>query len=215
MALHADEEGAPHVHARQVWLYSDKDGMQAVGQDKCLQAAGIPLPHPDKPRSRYNNRKQTASRMMREQFFSICREHGFGSMLETTPREASRSGRELEDYKANEAQKRAQAAEARARAAEERTQQAEASLKRVKRAKGQAQERTQRAQEQAEQQQAENNALKVIEGEIRSKMEREQRTARQLSEMNQKARKKLQRTQKQLEEQQNQLEQEWDEPEWG
>lgn len=107
MALHADEEGAPHVHARQVWLYSDKDGMQAVGQDKCLQAAGIPLPHPDKPRSRYNNRKQTASRMMREQFFSICREHGFGSMLETTPREASRSGRELEDYKAIQAMKKA------------------------------------------------------------------------------------------------------------
>lgn len=199
MALHADEEGAPHVHARQVWLYSNKDGMQAVGQDKCLQAAGIPLPHPDKPRSRYNNRKQTASRMMREQFFSICREHGFGSMLETTPREASRSGRELEDYKANEAQKRAQSAEARARAAEERTQQAEASLKRVKRAKGQAQERTQRAQEQAEQQQAENNALKVIEGEIRSKMEREQRTARQLSEMNQKARQELKKVKEQLE----------------
>ena len=230
MALHADEEGAPHVHARQVWLYSDKDGMQAVGQDKCLQAAGIPLPHPDKPRSRYNNRKQTASRMMREQFFSICREHGFGSMLETTPREASRSGRELEDYKANEAQKRAQAAEMRAKMAEEKTRQAETSLQRIKGAKTHAQKRTQRAQEQAQEQESRNSTLRATESEIRGRMEREQRTARQLAEMNQKARQELRKTrkqlevlkpylskaeQKQLEEQQRQLEQEWDEPEWG
>ena len=54
-------------------------------------------------------------------------------------------------------------------------------------------------------------------------MEQEQRTARQLAEMNENARKKLEALkpylskaeQKQLEEQQRQLEQEWDEPEWG
>lgn len=199
MALHVDEEGAPHIHMRRAWIYRDENGIESIAQNKTLQAAGIPLPHPDKPAGRHNNRKQTFSQMERKALYEICREYGIESLLEMQPREKSQSGREFEDYKASKAEERAKAAEMRARAAEERTQQAEASLKRVKRAKGQAQERTQRAQEQAEQQQAENNALKVIEGEIRSKMEREQRTARQLSEMNQKARQELKQVKEQLE----------------
>ena len=104
MALHMDEEGAPHIHERKAWLYTDKDGLEAVGQEKSLQQAGIEPPHPEQPRTRYNNRKQTASKMMREKFFEICRVHGLGFMLETAPREKSRSGRELEDYKAGEAE---------------------------------------------------------------------------------------------------------------
>ena len=230
MALHMDEEGAPHIHERKAWLYTDKEGFEAVGQDKALQRAGIEPPHPEQPRTRYNNRKQTASKMMREKFFEICRAHGLGFMLETTPREKSRSGRELEDYKASEAEKRAQAAEMRARMAEERAKQAEASLQKIKGAKTHAQKRTQQAQERAREQEGKNRSLQAAESQIRSNMEREQTTARQLVEMNEKARKKLQRTQKQLEalkpylskaeqkqleEQQRQLEQEWDEPEWG
>ena len=205
MALHTDEQGAPHVHARQVWLYRDKQGLQAVGQDKCLQAAGIPLPHPEQPRTRYNNRKQTASKMMREQFFQICR--AYGLELETQPRERSQSGLTQIEYKARQEEKK---------------------LNKIKGAKVYAQERTQKAQEQAQKQEDKNRSLQATESRIRSKMEQEQRTARQLAEMNQKARQTLREMQKQLEvlkpylskaeqkqleEQQKQLEREWDEPE--
>lgn len=230
MALHVDEEGAPHIHMRKAWIYRDENGIESIAQSKTLQAAGIPLPHPDKPAGRHNNRKQTFSQMERKALYEICRGYGLESLLETKPRERSRSGREFEDYKASKAEERAKAAEMRAKMAEEKTKQAEASLQRIKGAKTHAQKRTQRAQEQAQEQEGRNSTLRATEGKIRERMEQEQRTARQLAEMNEKARKKLQRTQKQLEalkpylskaeqkqleEQQRQLEQEWDEPEWG
>lgn len=230
MALHVDEEGAPHIHMRRAWIYRDENGIESIAQSKTLQAAGIPLPHPDKPQGRHNNRKQVFSAMERQALYEICRGYGLESLLETKPREKSKSGRELEDYKASEAEKRAQAAEMRARMAEEKARQAEASLQKIKSAKTHAQRRTQQAQERAQEKEGRNSTLRAAESEIRSNMEKEQRTARQLAEMNEKARKKLQRTQKQLEalkpylsqaeqkqleEQQNQLEQEWDEPEWG
>lgn len=230
MALHVDEQGAPHIHMRKAWIYRDENGIESIAQSKTLQAAGIPLPHPDKPAGRHNNRKQTFSQMERKALYEICRGYGLESLLETKPRERSKSGREFEDYKASQAEERAQAAEMRAKVAEEKTKQAEASLQRIKGAKTHAQKRTQRAQEQAQEQEGRNSTLRATEGKIRERMEQEQRTARQLAEMNEKARKKLQRTQKQLEalkpylskaeqkqleEQQRQLEQEWDEPEWG
>lgn len=230
LALHVDEEGAPHIHMRRAWIYRDENGIESIAQSKALQAAGIPLPHPDKPAGRHNNRKQVFSAMERQALYEICLGYGLESLLETKPREKSWSGRELEDYKASEAEKRAQAAEMRAKMAEEKTRQAEASLQKIKGAKTHAQKRTQRAQERAQEQEGRNSTLRATEGEIRERMEQEQRTARQLAEMNEKARKKLQRTQKQLEalkpylskaeqkqleEQQRQLEQEWDEPEWG
>lgn len=199
MALHVDEEGAPHIHMRKAWIYRDENGTESIAQNKALQAAGIPLPHPDKPAGRHNNRKQSFSAMERQALYEICRGYGLESLLETKPREKSRSGRELEDYKASEAEKRAQAAEMRARMAEEKTRQAEASLQKIKGAKTHAQKRTQRAQEQAQEQESRNSTLKATEGEIRGKMEREQTTARQLAEMNQKARQELRKTRKQLE----------------
>lgn len=206
MALHMDEQGAPHIHERKVWLYKDKDGFDAVGQDKTLQRAGIEPPHPEQPRTRYNNRKQTASKMMREQFFEICRKHGLESMLETEPQEKSRSGLELIDYKANKAEERAQAAELRANVAEQRTEQAEQKrnsaleeLERIKRAKQHARERTKKAQEQAERQQVENSRLRAIEGQIRGNMEQQQRISLQLEEMNKKTRREIKQTKEQLE----------------
>ena len=230
MALHVDEEGAPHIHMRRAWIYRDENGIESIAQSKTLQAAGIPLPHPDKPQGRHNNRKQTLSAMERQALYEICQEYGLESLLEMQPREKSQSGREFEDYKASKAEERAKAAEMRARMAEEKTKQAEESLRKIKGAKTHAQKRTQQAQERAREQESKNRSLQAAESQMRSNMEKEQRTARQLAEMNQKARKKLQRTQKQLEalkpylskaeqrqleEQQNQLEQEWDEPEWG
>lgn len=230
IALHVDEEGAPHIHMRKAWIYRDENNVESIAQSKTLQAAGIPLPHPDKPAGRHNNRKQTFSAMERQALYEICQEYGLESLLEMQPREKSQSGREFEDYKASKAEERAKAAEMRARMAEEKTKQAEESLRKIKGAKTHAQKRTQQAQERAREQEGKNRSLQAAESQMRSNMEKEQRTARQLTEMNQKARKKLQRTQKQLEalkpylskaeqrqleEQQNQLEQEWDEPEWG
>lgn len=58
IALHVDEEGAPHIHMRRAWIYKDENGTESIAQSKALQAAGIPLPHPDKPAGRHNNRKQ-------------------------------------------------------------------------------------------------------------------------------------------------------------
>lgn len=199
MALHVDEQGAPHIHMRRAWIYRDENGIESIAQSKTLQAAGIPLPHPDKPAGRHNNRKQVFSAMERQALYEICREYGIESLLEMQPRERSRSGREFEDYKASKAEERAQAAEMRARMAEEKTRQAEASLRKIKGAKEHAQKRTQRAQEQAQEQEGRNNTLRAAESEIRGKMEREQTTARQLAEMNEKARQELKETRAELE----------------
>lgn len=198
IALHVDEEGAPHIHMRKAWIYRDENNVESIAQSKTLQAAGIPLPHPDKPAGRHNNRKQTFSAMERQALYEICQEYGLESLLEMQPREKSKSGRELEDYKASEAEKRAQAAEMRAKMAEEKTRQAETSLQKIKNAKTHAQRRTQQAQERAQEQEGKNSTLRAAESEIRSNMEKEQRTARQLAEMNQKARQELKEAKEQL-----------------
>lgn len=127
VALHMDEQGAPHIHERRAWVYTDKAGNLAISQNKSLEQMGVELPNPDKPRSRFNNRKQSFSRMCREHLLQICREHGFE--IEEIPQEKSRSGRTLEDYKAGEAERRAAEAEHRRafseRAAESAEKQAE------------------------------------------------------------------------------------------
>lgn len=127
VALHMDEQGAPHIHERRAWVYTDKDGNTAISQNKSLEQMGVELPNPDRPRGRFNNRKQVFSRMCREHLLQICREHGLE--IEEIPQEKSKSGRTLEDYKAGEAEKRAAEAERRRefseRAAESAEKQAE------------------------------------------------------------------------------------------
>lgn len=90
VALHMDEQGAPHIHERRAWVYTDKDGNTAISQNKSLKQMGVELPNPDRPRGRFNNRKQTFSRMCREHLLQICREHGLE--IEEIPQEKSRSG---------------------------------------------------------------------------------------------------------------------------
>ena len=118
VALHMDEQGAPHIHERRAWVYTDKDGNTAISQNKSLEQMGIELPNPDRPRGRFNNRKQTFSQMCREHLLQICKEHGLE--VEEIPQEKSRSGRTLEDYQAGEAEKRAADAEKRAAEADRR-----------------------------------------------------------------------------------------------
>lgn len=73
-ALHMDES-TPHIHLRKVWMYKE-DGINMIGQEKALEHAGIPLPNPDLPVSKYNNRKMTYDRMMRQKLYDLCKERG-------------------------------------------------------------------------------------------------------------------------------------------
>lgn len=127
VALHMDEQGAPHIHERRAWVYTDKDGNTAISQNKSLEQMGVELPNPDRPRGRFNNRKQTFSKRCREHLLQICKEHGLE--IEEIPQEKSKSGRTLEDYQAGEAEKRAAEADRRRqfseRAAESAEKQAE------------------------------------------------------------------------------------------
>lgn len=100
VALHADESGGIHLHERKAWIYTDQDGHTAIGQNKALQAMGIERPDPQKPQSRYNNAKQTYSQMLREKFVEICR--GYGLDIIQEPKEKSRSGLTLAEYKAQQ-----------------------------------------------------------------------------------------------------------------
>lgn len=123
VALHMDEQGAPHIHERRAWVYTDRDGSFAISQNKALEQMGVEFPNPNKPRSRFNNRKMTFSRMCREHLLQICREHGLE--IEEIPQEKSRSGRTLEDYQAGEAEKRAAEADRRRQFSERAAESAE------------------------------------------------------------------------------------------
>lgn len=105
-AMHLDERGAPHIHERHVWTYTDADGHLAVGQARALKQMGIERPHPEQPRSRYNNEKMTYTQAVRERFVEICRQRGLE--IETTPRERSQSGLTLIEYQARQEEQRLQ-----------------------------------------------------------------------------------------------------------
>lgn len=99
-AMHLDEQGAPHIHERHVWTYTDADGHLAIGQARALEQMGIERPHPEQPRSRYNNAKQTYTQAVRETFVEICRRRGLE--IETQPQERSQSGLTLLEYQSRQ-----------------------------------------------------------------------------------------------------------------
>ena len=170
MALHVDEQGAPHVHMRKSYVYSDKNGVESISQNKTLEGAGIPLPHPDKPTGRHNNRKQTFSAMERQAMYEICRGYGLSSFIETKPRERSKSGQTMIEYQARQAEERAKAAEMRARSAEQKALQMEqerdaarAERERIRGALTHARTRAEKAKEKAQEQELKNQQA-VIDG---------------------------------------------------
>ncbi len=123
VALHVDEQGAPHIHKRGVWI-AHEDGLEVVGQAKALAEMGISAPDPDKKYGKYNNAKMTYTKECREHLAELCREHGLD--LELTPKEHSKSGLALEEYKAQQEQEKARQAQQeleQARQAERQTQQ--------------------------------------------------------------------------------------------
>lgn len=123
VALHMDEQGAPHIHERRAWVYTDKDGNLAISQNKALEQMGIELPNPDRPRGRFNNRKQVFSRMCREHLLQICREHGLE--IEEIPQEKSRSGLSHVAYMTRQEEEKAASAERRRQFSERAAESAE------------------------------------------------------------------------------------------
>lgn len=123
VALHMDEQGAPHIHERRAWVYTDKAGNLAISQNKSLEQMGVELPNPDKPRGRFNNRKMTFSRMCREHLLQICREHGLE--IEEIPQERSRNGLTQTEYKARQEEEKARQADRRREFSERAAESAE------------------------------------------------------------------------------------------
>ena len=94
-ALHMDET-TPHIHERHVFDCKNKYGELCPQQKKALEALGIPLPEPDKPRGRHNNRKMTFDKICRELLFEICRKHGLE--IEEEPAYGGRKYLEKQEY---------------------------------------------------------------------------------------------------------------------
>ena len=80
-ALHLDE-GTPHIHERHVFDCENKYGELCPQQEKALEELGIPLPNPDKKKSRNNNRKQTFDAECRKMLFAICAKHNLHLQIE-------------------------------------------------------------------------------------------------------------------------------------
>lgn len=115
-ALHVDEQGAPHIHERHIFIGHDKRGLEVVGQNKALAEMGISAPNPQKPTGRHNNAKMTYTAKCREHFQEICKRHGLE--IEVQPRERSEMGLSQAEYKTRQEEKAAARAEMRMKAAE-------------------------------------------------------------------------------------------------
>ena len=94
-ALHLDE-GTPHIHERHVFDCENKYGEIAPQQEKALEALGFELPKPDKPLSRYNNRKIAFDAACRMMLFEIAKRHGLE--LDEEPEYGGRAYLEKQDY---------------------------------------------------------------------------------------------------------------------
>lgn len=94
-ALHLDEV-TPHIHERHVFDCGNRYGELCPQQEKALEGLGIPLPHPEKPKGRHNNRKQTFDAVCRTLLFEIAKRHGLH--LEQEPSYGGREYLEKQDF---------------------------------------------------------------------------------------------------------------------
>lgn len=108
-ALHVDEEGAPHLHQRKVWVANSKDG-KVVGQEKALKEMGIQRPNMGKKEGRYNNAKMSYTEQCREHFQYLCKKHGLE--IEIEPKDASEAGLSLLEYQRQQEQEKLDAIKA-------------------------------------------------------------------------------------------------------
>jgi len=118
--MHVDEQGVRHVHARRIWLTYDhgyarecqsaalrdmnikspQKAMTRTEYEKAIEEEGVTKEEiarlPKSERTRFNNPKMTFTADSRRMWIAICNEHGISPEL--TPREASESGKLLNDY---------------------------------------------------------------------------------------------------------------------
>ena len=102
-ALHVDEDAAPHLHLRKVWIANTADGL-TVNQSKALKAMKIDRLDMSKAESRTNNAKQTYTKLCREHFIDLCKQYNLE--IETTAKEASKTGLDLIEYKRRQEEKK-------------------------------------------------------------------------------------------------------------
>lgn len=97
-AIHYDER-TPHVHERKVWIYHDEKGRECIGQEKALEEIGVPLPDPNAPVSRTNNRKMVFDAEVLAITQEAVQHLGFDIETEPVPeRRTRKKDRELEEY---------------------------------------------------------------------------------------------------------------------
>lgn len=75
IAIHVDEDGAPHIHMRRVWECKGKYGKE-ICESKALKEMGIKRPDPNKKEGKNNNAKMTYTAMVRNKLLDICIAHG-------------------------------------------------------------------------------------------------------------------------------------------
>lgn len=78
-AVHMDES-TPHAHLKMTFPAADKFGNLMPRQEECFRQGDIPLPHPDAPEGRYNNRQVTFDATCRSIFERVC--HDMGIMVD-------------------------------------------------------------------------------------------------------------------------------------
>lgn len=74
-AFHADEDVA-HLQYRRVYLYTDSDGTQKIGQNECLKRSDLTLPRPGEKIDANNNYKMVVDADLRKILLDICEAHG-------------------------------------------------------------------------------------------------------------------------------------------
>ncbi len=94
-ALHMDEEGAPHIHIRRVYVGAAK-GHIVASQEAALRALGIQRPNPNKPSGQYNNAKQSFTQIERDIITSICKAHDI--QIEEPAKRSGKKSKKLNDY---------------------------------------------------------------------------------------------------------------------
>ena len=129
-ALHADEKGQLHFQERHVFVGKDDYGLDAAKQAKCLEQMGISRPDPSKKSGRYNNAKQTYTKICREKFIELAQAKGYE--IEVEPKEKSKSGLSLLEYQTMQEKEKLKMLENQKIQLEHQTMQEEERLKKVK-----------------------------------------------------------------------------------
>ena len=119
-ALHVDEQGAPHVHLRQVWIAETPHGVRYVSQTDALEQmkvapSGKYQEKDGEINQRLFNAKRTYTAECRQHLQETAKRHGYE--IETTPREKPEQGRTLAQFQADADEKRAKEAKKEAAAA--------------------------------------------------------------------------------------------------